>query len=63
MGLTQGQWQTSKSIKLDNNGHFIMLKSTFHIEDVTSMNIYTTNNTAATYINTTKRKEKQKTHC
>lgn len=39
-----------------------MLKSTFHIEDVTGMNIYTTNNTAATYINTTKGKEKQKTH-
>lgn len=57
MGLTQGQKiNVKKALNNTKKTHtLIMLKSTFHIQDVTGMHIYTTNNTAATYNKTNAR--------
>lgn len=52
MDLTQGQKTNfKKALNETKKGHFITLKSTFHIQDVTGMTIYTTNNTVTTYKN------------
>lgn len=63
MDLTQGQKiNFKKALSETKKGHFITLKSTFHIQDVTGMNIYTTNKTQSPPVktNTTRGKVRQK---
>ena len=40
-----------KKVKKDTEGHFIMIKGTMHQEDITLINIYTSNQGAQKYIN------------
>jgi viroplasmin and RNaseH domain-containing protein len=39
-----------KSMKRDNEGHFIFMKGTIHQDKISILNIYATNTEATTYI-------------